>query len=291
MEVLFNAPPSSLDAPTILRLVTAFRDGIRRLATGLGGEGLKLISATEMVGYGLKQRADCSGWVPRYLHEPSDRTAPARTAEDLPSLSGEIHLKLPGQSPETIADTIVHEASHKFLGTFDYSYVGVTGSAARRFGDAAAAEQGGGSLEEGKNKARDLAARRTHAGMVRQMVSKGIESVLPIPERSKKPADDESAEKRNAREIYERVRTWNMPQEAVPTLSDVQFTARFIAANLKPPGSLGKSLEEYAADPTKFLAVHGNELDQKAHDVMLTLPKEILLRNADSWTELAITVA
>jgi hypothetical protein len=284
MEVLFNAAPRHLQAGEVTALVATLSSGLHRLSEGLRSEGLKLIAARDMVIYGTSSRADCTGWVPRYLSERGGRTTPATGSADLPSLSGDVHLNLAMlPTDEAIANTIIHEASHKFLGTFDYSYVGVAGATAQRFA-AETVTHGGADAAAG------MAQRRTHSALVRALVDKGIASVLPMADRTRPPAPQESAARTAARAIYATVRFWGDPLQAPPTRQQITQAATDATGEADAPSGLKSTLREYLAAPDTYLAEHGNELGVKAHDVMLTLPSGILLRNADSWTDLAITV-
>jgi hypothetical protein len=295
IEVAFNVPGST-PRPELLGVLEILVVGLEKLLKGLSDEVL-LISSARMRMYGVTDKpADCSGWVPRYMTELGGRATPATGAQDLKEMSGEIHMKTGSlHSPSFVGDTIIHEAAHKFLGAWDYSYVGVQGSVGRGLDQKArdamnanAALTATGAREQAKAES----SNRAYAEVVQKIVSNGIEPVFPAGMTrglAAKPTDGQEVQA--ARQVWNVVKTWGLPQSIPPTPTQLDNAITQLLNMAGLPGEAKSELGKLRANKEGYLAEHGNDLGVKGHDVLFALPTGFLLKNADSWTELALTAA
>jgi hypothetical protein len=292
MSTAFNVPDNAAIQEQ-LRVVTILAEGLGKLETGLNLPNLVLSSATRMRAYIFgDEAADCSGWVPRYLTERSGLGAPLGSADDLKALSGEIHLLSSGLNDTNfVADTIIHEGTHKFLGTWDYSYIGIPGSVGTGLQNKAnVISQANPNLtqQQAAAQARTESHDRAYAQRVQEMVNEEIRQIYPIMLRGRPFQKTDSPELNLARSIWSMVGSWGQATVPIPTAVQLNNVVTNLIQLPKLPGSLRSSLQSFQANPEQFLASKGNELRVKGHDVLFALSSGYLLKNADSWTELVL---
>lgn len=292
LEVAFNMP-TNLARVEQLRILEILEAGLTRLQTGINADELPLISAARMYAYGFAKPADCSGWVPRGITETGGQGTPVASADDLQPVSGEIHMRTNGlASPSFVGDTIIHEGSHKFLGTWDYSYVGVQGSVGRGLNDRAAALQAADAAltaPAARAQAKLNSRNKAFGQVIQAIVAEGLKTHLPTPMdrgRDIQPADSDPV--KEAKRTWAIVRQWtqNPPNDLLR-----QAAIDLLVAKDNLPGSAKTELAKCKTDEVQYLAENGNGLNVKGHDVLFALPTNFLLKNADSWTELALTAA
>lgn len=280
------------------RVVHILQTGINRLIDGLSAEGVELISTTRMVIYGIAKPAnDCSGFVPRGLTEGTPMDEPLENTGDFTKWSRGIHLVMSMiGNAQMMGDTIIHEATHKFLGAYDYSYVGAPGSVETGLRDKVGALQeedealgDAEALAQVKTDARN----RAYAQLIQNIVSEGIKSILPMGlERGRDIQNTDSDKVVAAKQAWARVKRWGIPGAAIPGADELETQCQEIIEINNLPSSLKSTLRSFlASDKEKFMAGHGNENQVKGHDIFSTLSTKYLLKNADSWTELIVDLA
>jgi hypothetical protein len=293
IEVAFNVSVDTAGAEQ-LRILQILEAGLVRLREGLASEGLPLVSATRMRMYGVyDEPAECSGWVPRGLTESSERGSPAAGRADLSAVSGDIHIRASEVNKDDfnvqfVADTIIHEAAHKFLGAWDYSYVGVPGSV----GSGLQTKSGVASRAAGParwDQAKEDTVHRAYAQIAQAIVANGLKAALPEAldrGRPERPAD--APDVKEAKRVWALVKTWGLPTQPPPSPEEVEATIALLGTKRALASSAQGELKAFLKDK-RYLAVYGNELNVKGHDLLFALPTGFLLKNADSWTELALT--
>jgi hypothetical protein len=242
----------------------------------------------------ISQRADCSGWVPRGFTEMSGRTTPLEGKHDLTAVSGDIHVRVSDVDKDDfdvsfVSDTVIHEATHKFLGTWDYSYVGAQGSVGRGLQDRSGMQtraEDPGTWDATKAES----AQRAHAQVAQAVVIEGLKPMLPEAldrTRPVRPSDPEGFVA--AQKVYAMVSTWGSPQAAPPDADVLAATIALLCQQDALPSKAKSELKRFLSNRETFLAERGNELNVKGHDVLFALPTGYQLKNADSWTEVALT--
>lgn len=294
LEVAFNMP-TDLPRTEQNRVLGILDAGLKRLQAGLSQDELPLISAAYMTAYGYRTPADCTGWVPRGITETGGQSTPVSGIGDLKPVSGNIHMKT-GQlsSPSFVADTLIHEGCHKFLGAWDYSYVGVQGSVGTNLNTRAQNLMNANhqlSAQQARQQAKTDMSNIAYANVVKSIVAKGLVSYLPEAlDRGRPIVGTDSEEVKAAKNTWSIVKDWGgrVPSPD-PTL--VSGAIEILLAREILASSAKSELIKFKTDKVTYLAEHGNSLGVKGHEVLFALPTNFLLKNADSWTELALTAA
>ena len=295
LEVAFNMP-TDLKRTEQYRILEILVTGLERLQVGLSQDELPLISSGYMAVYGKRKPADCTGWVPRGITEIGGQDKPAETANDLKPVSGEIHMKTGALSnPSFVADTLIHEGCHKFLGSWDYSYVGVQGSVGTGLNTKAQQLQADDdtlSPQQARQQVKTNSKNIAFANIVKGIVAKGLKTHLPEALDRGRPIQDlDTPAVKAAKTTWNLVRGWGGNDNPFPDPALVAGVIEVLLLKESLDSSAKSELIKFKADQVKYLADNGNALGVKGHEVLFTLPTNYLLKNADSWTELALTVA
>jgi hypothetical protein len=296
MEVGFNVATDT-PQPEVLRILLILEAGLLRLRDGLASAELPLVSASRMRMYGIADEpADCSGWVPRGITEGFGRGSQLSGAQELTPVSGEIHLRKSDIDKDDfdtslVADTIIHEAAHKFLGAWDYSYIGVPGTVTRGLQNRSgvASRAAGQGPWDG---AKEASVHKAYAQVAQAIVIKGLAYALPEAlDRGRPEGPTDSTAQKEAKKVWALVSTWGSPMGPPPDPVVVEATIGLLQTKAALEDSAKKELRAFLADKERYLAVEGNALNVKGHDVLFALSTGFLLKNADSWTELALKAA
>ncbi|MGH3535277.1 MAG: hypothetical protein ACRDQG_11320 [Pseudonocardiaceae bacterium] len=292
LEVGFNIP-GDLPRVELLSALEILVTGLTRIRAGLN-DPVTLVSSARMRAYGVIDKpADCSGWVPAGLTDGIDRSAPVTGNKDLKTMSGDIHMQTGAlATPSFVGDTLIHEGAHKFLGAVDYSYVGVQGSVARGLATKTdKAMEDDDTLDEAaaRQQVKASLSNWAYATVVLKLVSKAIDPVFPMMRRGVGAKPTDSPAVLEARKVWKVVRTYGLPGATppMPTKLGEDITQLLTLDGL--PSGAKSELRKIVAGKEAYLAENGNELGVKGHEVLFALSTAFLLKNADSWTELALT--
>jgi len=222
------------------------------------------------------------------------KSTPLQSRDEFETVSGEIHLRKRDIDQDdfdinNVSDTIVHEGAHKFLGAWDYSYVGVQGMVTSGLqARAGVTSRAAGSVPWDQAKA--ASHDRTHAQLVQAIVVEGLKGVLPEAlDRGRPLAATDPPDVKVAKRLWALVATWGSPNQAPPSATLIDATIATLCGGPGLDSAAKKKLKAYQEDKVEYLAGQGKDLGIKGHDVFFALPTGYLMKNADSWTEVALT--
>jgi hypothetical protein len=255
----FNVPEGAA-AGEWKRVATIVYEGIKRLQTGLSASGLTLAKG---------EMANCAGFVKRDLRDAARGAQPLESPTGFGGASANITLTTKGLgSPSYAAATLVHEGTHKFLGTWDFSYFDHQSLESNLEG-----LKTGGKTEA---EARGHMAKQGYVQIVSALMAKRLGSPVPAKYRT----------------IRTKLAGWT---QVPPTLDDLKteigkWLASTVPAEEKVPEAAATDLKAFVDNPQTFAGQNAMDLGVKTPQMLMVLPTSYLLNNADSYMELVLAL-